>query len=251
MICMDITLVGKKVIVTGGSRGIGLGIVKLFLENGADVEIWGLNEERGQAVIESLTGLGGEVSFARVDVSHNGGVKDCVQKFLDKHNKIDILVNNAGITRDNLLMRMSEDDWQSVISTNLTSLYYTCSSVIRHMIKARSGSIINVASIVAKIGSAGQTNYAAAKAGIIAFTKSLAKEVAARNIRVNCLAPGFIETDMTSVLNDNLKAEWLKSIPLGRAGTPEDVARVALFLASQLSSYMTAQTLVVDGGLTY
>ncbi|WP_100934798.1 3-oxoacyl-ACP reductase FabG [Candidatus Chlamydia corallus] len=248
---MDITLIGKKAIVTGGTRGIGFGIAKLFLESGADVEIWGLSEERGQTVLESLTGLGGAVSFARVDVSHCSEVKDSMQKFLDNHNKIDILVNNAGITRDNLLMRMSEKDWQSVINTNLDSLYYTCSSVIRHMMKARSGSIINVASIVAKMGSPGQTNYAAAKAGMIAFTKSLAKEVAGRNIRVNCIAPGFIETDMTSVLNDNLKAEWLKMIPMGRAGNPEDIARVALFLASQLSGYMTAQTLVVDGGLTY
>ncbi|SPN73440.1 3-oxoacyl-[acyl-carrier-protein] reductase FabG,3-ketoacyl-(acyl-carrier-protein) reductase,Uncharacterized conserved protein,3-oxoacyl-[acyl-carrier-protein] reductase,short chain dehydrogenase [Chlamydia serpentis] len=248
---MDIMLTGKKAIITGGSRGIGLGIAKLFLESGSDVEIWGLNEERGQAVLDSLKGLPGKISFARVDVSHSSEVKESVQKFLENHKQLDILVNNAGITRDNLLMRMSEKDWHSVINTNLDSLYYTCSSVIRHMTKARSGSIINIASVVAKIGSPGQSNYAAAKAGIIAFTKSLAKEVAGRNVRVNCIAPGFIETDMTNVLNDNLKSEWLKMIPMGRAGTAEDIARAALFLASQLSSYITAQTLVVDGGLTY
>ncbi|WP_201456887.1 3-oxoacyl-ACP reductase FabG [Chlamydia sp. 17-3921] len=248
---MDMMITGKKVIVTGGSRGIGLGIAKLFVEEGADVEIWGVNEERGNSAAESLNKGLGSASFTCVDIGNFEAVKIAIQNFLKKHQKIDVLINNAGITRDNLLMRMSEDDWHSVIRTNLDSLYYTCSSVIRSMIKARSGSIINISSIVAKTGNPGQANYSAAKAGMIAFSQSLAKEVAGRNIRVNCIAPGFIETDMTNVLSDTLKAEWLKSVPMGKAGTPEDIAGVALFLASPLSKYITAQVFAVDGGATY
>ncbi|WP_407365714.1 3-oxoacyl-ACP reductase FabG [Chlamydia pecorum] len=247
---MDMMVAGKKVIVTGGSRGIGLGIAEIFVKEGAEVEIWGVSQERGEAAVETLKEWG-SVSFSCIDVGNFEAVKSGVQSFLERHQRIDVLVNNAGITRDNLLMRMSEEDWHAVIRTNLDSLYYTCSSVIRPMIKARSGAIINVSSIVAKIGNPGQANYAAAKAGMIAFSKSLAKEVAGRNIRVNCIAPGFIDTDMTNVLSDALKAEWMKMVPMGRAGTPEDIARMALFLASPLSSYITAQVFAVDGGVTY
>ncbi|WP_348664033.1 3-oxoacyl-ACP reductase FabG [Chlamydia vaughanii] len=248
---MNNVLSGKKAIITGGSRGIGFGIAKLFIEQGADVEIWGVNLEKGQEAAEELSKLGNPASFAKVDVSNNESVKAGVQGFLEKKGSIDILVNNAGITRDNLLMRMSEEEWSAVINTNLNSLYYVCSSVIRSMIKARSGSIINISSIVGIMGSPGQANYAAAKAGIIGFSRALAKEVAARNIRVNCIAPGFIDTDMTRVLNDNLKSEWLKNVPMGRMGLPEEIANVALFLASPLSSYITAQVLSVDGGVTH
>ncbi|ANH79038.1 3-oxoacyl-ACP reductase FabG [Candidatus Chlamydia sanziniae] len=248
---MEIILTGKKAIITGGSRGIGLGIARLFLEQGVDVEIWGVNEERGQAAASALSNLQGQVSFARVDVGDFGAVKEAVKNFLDRHQKIDILINNAGITRDNLLMRMSEEDWHMVIRTNLDSLYYTCSSVIRPMMKARSGSIINITSIGAKMGNPGQTNYTAAKGGVIAFSRSLAKEVAGRNVRVNCIAPGFIDTDMTRVLSETVTAEWLKNVPMGRAGTTEDIARVALFFASPLSEYITSQVLAVDGGTTY
>ncbi|VVT42772.1 3-oxoacyl-[acyl-carrier-protein] reductase FabG [Chlamydia avium] len=249
---MNKILLGKKAIITGGSRGIGFSVAKLFVEQGADVEIWGINSEKGkQAAIELSQISNNPVTFVDTDVSNYDSVKEASQAFLSNHGCIDILVNNAGITRDNLLMRMSEDEWSSVINTNLNSLYYVCSNVIRAMIKARSGSIINISSIVGIMGSPGQTNYAAAKAGIIGFSRALAKEVAARNIRVNCIAPGFIDTDMTRVLSDDLKSGWLKNVPMGRMGFPEEIANAALFLASPLSSYITAQVLSVDGGVTY
>ncbi|AAP05230.1 3-oxoacyl-ACP reductase FabG [Chlamydia caviae] len=248
---MNNVLLGKKAIVTGGSRGIGFAIAKLFIEQGADIEIWGINDEGGKKAAEELSRIGRPATFAKVDVSNNESVKDAAQNFISAHGSVDILVNNAGITRDNLLMRMSEEEWSSVINTNLNSLYYVCSAVIRSMIKARSGSIINISSIVGLMGSPGQTNYAAAKAGIIGFSRALAKEVAARNVRVNCIAPGCIDTDMTKVLNDNLKTEWLKNVPMGRMGSPEEIANAALFLASPLSSYVTSQVLSVDGGMAY
>ncbi|WP_366223826.1 3-oxoacyl-ACP reductase FabG [Chlamydia buteonis] len=248
---MNGVLLGKKAIVTGGSRGIGFAISKLFIEQGADVEIWGINDEGGKQAAQELSKIGRPATFAKVDVSKSQSVKYAVQNFITEHGNIDILVNNAGITRDNLLIRMSEEEWSAVINTNLNSLYYVCSSVIRPMIKARSGSIINISSVVGLMGSTGQTNYAAAKAGIIGFSRALAKEVAARNIRVNCIAPGCIDTDMTRMLNDNLKTEWLKNVPMGRMGFPEEIANVALFLASPLSSYITSQVLSVDGGMTY
>lgn len=249
---MNQILLGKKAIITGGSRGIGFAIAKLFVEQGADVEIWGINVEKGKHAAKELSQIVDRpVTFVSADVSNCSSVKEAMQAFLSNHGSIDILVNNAGITRDNLLMRMSEEEWSSVINTNLNSLYYLCSSVIRPMIKARAGSIINISSIVGIMGSPGQANYAAAKAGIIGFSRALAKEVAARNIRVNCIAPGFIDTDMTRVLNEELKSNWLKNIPMGRMGFPEEIANAALFLASPLSSYITAQVLSVDGGITY
>lgn len=242
-------LVGKKAIITGGSRGIGFAIASAFLQHGVHVEIWGTNEKRGMTAIEELSTLG-QVQFACVDVSNLDAVAEASQAFLSAHGAVDILVNNAGITRDNLLMRMSQEEWTSVINTNLSSLYHVCSALIRPMVKARSGAIINISSVVGLIGSSGQTNYAAAKAGIIGFSKALAKEVASRQVRVNCIAPGFVDTDMTRVLNDQLKSEWLKGIPMGRMGMPDEIAQVAVFLASPLSSYMTGQVLCVDGGLT-
>lgn len=249
---MNKMLSDKTAIVTGGSRGIGLAIAKAFVEQGAKVEIWGLNKEAGEQAAKELSNIGEHpVTFSSIDVGHRESVISGVKEFLDRNLKVDILVNNAGITRDNLLMRMSSLEWESVINTNLNSLYYTCSSVIRHMIKARTGSIINISSVVGLMGSPGQTNYAAAKAGIIGFSRALAKEVAGRNIRVNSIAPGFIDTDMTQVLEASLKQEWLKTIPLGRMGKAEEIANVALFLASPLSSYVTGQVLSVDGGLTY
>lgn len=243
-------LVNKTAIVTGGSRGIGFSIAKLFAEQGANVQIWGINGEAGQAAAQTLSEqTGRQVSFALVDVSKNDMVSTQVQNFLSEYNTIDVIVNNAGITRDALLMRMSEEEWSSVINTNLGSIYNVCSAVIRPMIKARSGAIINISSIVGLRGSPGQTNYAAAKAGIIGFNKALSKEVGSKNIRVNCIAPGFIDTDMTKSLNDNLKNEWLKGVPLGRVGMPEEIAKAALFLASDGSSYITGQVLSVDGGM--
>ncbi|AAF39350.1 beta-ketoacyl-ACP reductase [Chlamydia muridarum str. Nigg] len=247
---MNSLLVNKAAIVTGGSRGIGFGIAKLFAEHGANVQIWGINEEAGKSAAQDLSDkTGSKVSFALVDVSKNDMVSAQVQKFLAEYGTIDVVVNNAGITRDSLLMRMSEEEWSSVIDTNLGSIYNVCSAVIRPMIKARSGAIVNISSIVGLRGSPGQTNYAAAKAGIIGFSKALSKEVGSKNIRVNCIAPGFIDTDMTKGLSDNLKNEWLKGVPLGRVGTPEEIAMAALFLASNQSSYITGQVLSVDGGM--
>ncbi|ESN89581.1 3-oxoacyl-[acyl-carrier-protein] reductase [Chlamydia suis MD56] len=247
---MSSLLMNKTAIVTGGSRGIGFAIAKLFAEQGADVQIWGINGDAGQAAARELSEKAGrKVSFALVDVSKNEMVSAQIQHFLTEHGTIDIVVNNAGITRDALLMRMSEEEWSAVLDTNLGSIYNVCSAVIRPMIKARSGAIVNISSIVGLRGSPGQTNYAAAKAGIIGFSKALSKEVGSKNIRVNCIAPGFIDTDMTKGLSDNLKNEWLKGVPLGRAGSPEEIAKAALFLASEQSSYITGQVLSVDGGM--
>ena len=247
---MSSLLMNKTAIVTGGSRGIGFAIAKLFAEQGADVQIWGINGDAGQAAARELSEKAGrKVSFALVDVSKNEMVSAQIQHFLTEYGTIDIVVNNAGITRDALLMRMSEEEWSAVLDTNLGSIYNVCSAVIRPMIKARSGAIVNISSIVGLRGSPGQTNYAAAKAGIIGFSKALSKEVGSKNIRVNCIAPGFIDTDMTKGLSDNLKNECLKGVPLGRAGSPEEIAKAALFLASEQSSYITGQVLSVDGGM--
>ncbi|WP_213357738.1 3-oxoacyl-ACP reductase FabG [Chlamydiifrater phoenicopteri] len=245
-------LEGKKAIVTGGNRGIGFGIAKAFVEHGATVEIWGTNESGCQKAAEELLSLGntGGVSYAKVDVTSLPQIQEAMARFLERHGGLDILVNNAGITKDNLLMKMSEEEWNAVIQTNLSSVFYTCSSAIRHMMKARSGSIINITSIVGKTGNPGQTNYAASKAGIIGFSKALAKEVGSRNIRVNCIAPGYIQTDMTAVLKEELKAAWIKMTPLARLGSVEDIAGAALFLASPWSSYITSQVITVDGGIT-
>ncbi|WP_213318383.1 3-oxoacyl-ACP reductase FabG [Chlamydiifrater volucris] len=245
-------LEGKRAIVTGGSRGIGFGIAKAFIEYGATVEIWGTNENGCQKAVEELSALGGvgSVSYSKVDVTSSAQIQDAMSCFLRNYEALDILVNNAGITRDNLLMKMSNEDWEAVIQTNLFSVFYTCSAAIRHMMKARSGSIINITSIVGKTGNPGQTNYAASKAGIIGFSKALAKEVGSRNIRVNCIAPGYIQTDMTASLKEELKASWIKMTPLARLGNVEDIAGAALFLASPWSSYVTSQVITVDGGIT-
>lgn len=244
---------GKRVIVTGGSRGIGFAIAAAFIDNGVStIEIWGLNREKGLEAAEILKQRREDVQvvFRSVNVGDFQEVKAGVDDFIATFGGVDILVNNAGITKDKLLMRMSEDDWNQVITANLTGVFNTCSAVVTHMLKAKKGgSIINVSSVVGLTGSPGQTNYAASKAGVIGFSKSLAKEVAGRNIRVNCIAPGFIETDMTAGLNETLKTEWIQQIPLKRAGLPQEIGSVAVFLGSEMSSYITAQVLVVDGGM--
>ncbi len=244
-------LKNQNVLVTGGTAGIGKAIAIHFAKNGAHVAIFGTNEERGQKVVQEIKEkTSSKVLFIAVDVSNTSKVKEAVDQVVEEFGSLDILINNAGITRDGLLLRMSEDDWDRVLEVNLKSVYNTCKAVIRPMMKAKKGKIINISSVIGLTGNAGQVNYAASKAGIIGVTKSLAKELASRNIFVNCIAPGFIETSMTSELNDTLKEEILRNIPLKRIGRPEEIANAALFLASEGSNYITGQVLPIDGGMT-
>lgn len=242
-------LKGKKALITGGSRGIGFAIARRFAECGADIALFGTNSERGHKAAEELKNTGQKVFFFQADVSNEEQTLQGIESASECLGGIDILVNNAGITKDGLLMKMKKEDWQAVLDVNLNSIFYTSKAVIRAMMKAREGRIINISSVVGLMGNAGQTNYAASKAGIIGFTKALAKEVGARNITVNCIAPGFITTDMTEALTEAQKGQLLAQIPLGRLGAPEEIADAALFLASPLASYITGQTLTVDGGM--
>lgn len=243
-------LKGKKALVTGSSRGIGRKIVEVFLANGA--EVWGLCSKPSNAKVE-LEAYASEKGTAFHEVCANVGdaaqLSEVVKAALSEAGNFDILVNNAGITRDGLSFRMKMEDWQDVLNVNLTGTFVITQIVSNAMLKARSGSIINMSSIVGVHGQGGQVNYAASKGGLIAYSKSLAKEVGARGIRVNCIAPGFIETDMTAVLKEDLKAAMIESVPLKRGGKPEDIANAALFLASDMSSYVTGQVLGVDGGM--
>lgn len=247
-----LNLEGKRAVITGGTRGIGLAIAKTFLEAGASVVLFGRNPETGKKAIEELqSSANGRVcSFLQVDVADGDQVKEGIEKALELlGGGIEILVNNAGITRDQLLLRMGETDWDQVIDTNLKSVYQTSRAVLRPMIKSRIGTIINITSVVGRIGNAGQTNYAASKAGMVGFSQSLAKEVASRGIRVNCIAPGMMQTDMTDVLTDKQKQNLLDQIPMRRLGEPEEIANAALFLASDLAKYLTGQVITVDGGM--
>lgn len=238
----------KVAVVTGGSRGIGRSIVETLLRNGAVVHYV------SRSVGDSLEYLreqvpGADVTHHALDVSDEEAVKAVFAEILEARPGIDILVNNAGITRDGLLMRMSLEDWQKVQDVNLTSAFLCSRAVARHMIKRRSGSIVNITSVVGKIGNAGQANYAASKAGLIGLTKSLARETAGRGVRVNAVAPGFIETEMTDKLNDQQREQLVGQIPMGRIGNAREVAEVCLFLASDLSSYVTGEVISVGGGL--
>ncbi|MCX7879419.1 MAG: 3-oxoacyl-[acyl-carrier-protein] reductase [Ignavibacteria bacterium] len=239
----------KTIIVTGGSRGIGKAIAKNFAKSGGTVFVWDYILPDENDFFETDSNLKENVFFQQVDVSNIDSVNSAYEETIRKGGKIDILVNNAGITRDNLLIRMSEEEWDSVLSTNLKGTYLCTKAVISAMIKQRWGRIINISSIVGEIGNAGQANYSASKAGIIGFTKSLAKEVASRNILVNAVAPGYIRTPMTDKLTEEQKENFLKNIPLRKIGEPDDVAKVVLFLASEESSYITGQVINVDGGL--
>jgi 3-oxoacyl-[acyl-carrier protein] reductase len=245
------TFKGKRVLVTGGTSGIGRAIALGFASRGARVAIFGQNEERGAQVLKELSqnNFQEEPLFRTVNVAENSQVEAAVQEVLAVFGEIDILVNNAGITRDQLLMKMKEEEWDQVIDINLKSCYNLCRSLVRTMIKARKGVILNISSVVGLTGNSGQVNYTAAKAGMIGMTKALAKELAGRSIRVNCICPGFIETPMTHVLNDAQKEAVLKAIPLGHMGKAEDIAEAALFLASSSAEYITGQVLVVDGGM--
>jgi 3-oxoacyl-[acyl-carrier protein] reductase len=244
-------LEGKTAIITGATSGIGKEIAFLFLRHGGRVTCIGTNAEKGAALLEKAEEMKAtdRCSFIQCDISSPEAIEKMFSLFFQKESTLDILVNNAGITRDGLLIRMSRDDWQKVLDTNLRSCFLTCQGALRPMMKAKGGCIINITSVVGLIGNAGQTNYAASKAGMIGFSKSLAKEIASRNIRVNCIAPGFIETGMTEALGAEKKEHTKELIPLGRMGTPQEVAQAALFLASPMGSYITGQVLVVDGGL--
>lgn len=246
-------LKGKKALITGGSAGIGEAIALKFVQEGASVVVLGTNSERLQKVHETMESLrvNAEQKFMALmtNVSSKESVETTVEQVLASFGGVDILVNNAGITKDGLLMKMKEEDWDSVIDTNLKSVYNLCSCLIRSMMKARFGKIINISSVVGLTGNPGQTNYAASKAGMIGFTKALAQEVASRGIQVNCIAPGYIKTKMTEALTPEQQQVVLNKVPQGRMGHPEDIADAACFLASKMSDYITGQTLVVDGGM--
>jgi len=246
-------LKNKTAIVTGATAGIGREIALQFARHGANIVLIGTNEERAEQVLRELETirLFPEQKFTKVlvNVADKKAVDKVVEELISEFGKVDILVNNAGITRDGLLMKMTEEDWDVVIDTNLKSVFNFCQALVRPMLKAKAGKIINISSVVGLMGNAGQANYAASKAGMIGFTKALAQEVATRGISVNCIAPGFIQTAMTDILNDSQKEAILKKIPMGRLGQPQNIADMALFLASPLSDYVTGQVLTVDGGM--
>ncbi|MCM8790490.1 MAG: 3-oxoacyl-[acyl-carrier-protein] reductase [Candidatus Omnitrophica bacterium] len=242
-------LKGMAALITGGARGIGKEIALLFAREGADIAICDVNAETLAATQKEIESLGRKVLTGVVDVTKADQAEEFTQKSLDKFGKIDILINNAGITRDGLLVRMSEADWDVVLAVNLKGAFNFTKAAAKIMMKQRSGRIVNMASIIGIMGNAGQANYAASKGGLIAFTKTVAKELASRNVRANAIAPGFIQTDMTAKLPENVKSEMLKFVPLGRFGTVQDVANLALFLASDESSYITGQVIQVDGGM--
>lgn len=243
-------LEGKKAMVTGGSRGIGREIVLAFLNEGASV--WYVDIAEGDSLAEYTaiaSANGAKVSYKECNVANEESVGTAVGEILSESDGLDVLVNNAGITRDNLLFRMSAQEWSDVLSVNLTSAFLISKLVLRQMARQRSGSVINVASIVGIIGNGGQTNYSASKAGLIGFTKSSSREVAARGVRVNAVAPGFINTKMTQALTEEQRLALTQQIPMGRIGDPEEVAKVILFLASDLASYLTGQVIQITGGL--
>ncbi|MFT4753536.1 MAG: 3-oxoacyl-[acyl-carrier protein] reductase [Salibacteraceae bacterium] len=243
-------LVGKTALITGATRGIGKAIAETFASNGANVAFtYASSEEKAKAIESDLIAMGIKAKAYKSDASDMTAAQALVTDVVKEFGTIDILVNNAGITKDGLLMRMSEEDWDRVMNTNLKSVFNMTKCVMRTMMKARNGSIINMSSVVGVKGNAGQANYAASKAGIIGFTKSIALELGSRNIRCNAIAPGFIETEMTAALDPETVKGWREAIPMKRGGTPEDVANLTLFLASDLSGYISGQTINVDGAM--
>lgn len=246
-------LENKVAVVTGAARGIGEGIALKFAQHGAHIAFTYVSEasrEKAKVLEEKLTALGVKAKAYRSNAGDFAECESFINDVLKEFGAVDVCVNNAGISKDNLLLRMSPEQWEDVIKVNLNSVFYMTKQVIRPMMKAKSGSIINMSSVIGLMGNAGQGSYAASKAGIIGFTKSVAKELGSRNVRCNAIAPGFVETDMTSYLKDGEQADKYKAgIPLGKFGTAEDIANVSLFLASELSSYVTGQVISVDGGL--
>ena len=241
-------LSGKVALVTGASRGIGRAVAVCLAARGAQV-VAAARGDHAAATVEAIQSAGGRADLVTVDVTDAEAVEAMVGGALERHGRIDVLVNNAGIARDQLLMRMKREDWDQVMATNLTAAFVCAQAVIKAMIKQRSGRIINVSSVVGQSGNAGQTNYAASKAGLIGFSKALAREVASRNITVNVVAPGLIDTDMTRDLTDKAQNDWAAQIPLGRLGSAEDVAGAVCFLASDEASYITGHVLAVNGGM--
>ena len=237
-------LKGAVVLITGGTRGIGRAIAESFRNAGAVVYITGTNRERTESVAKELG-----VNGVKMDVSDREEVKNVVNEIVEKEGRIDVLVNNAGITRDTLFVRMKDEDWDAVINTNLNGVYNVTRAVVPVMVKKRKGVIINISSVVGFTGNVGQVNYSATKSALVGFTKSLAKELGSRNIRVVAVAPGYITTDMTKAIPEKIKEELIKSIPLRREGEPREIANVCLFLASNMASYITGTTIHVNGGL--
>jgi len=239
----------KVALVTGAGQGIGKAISLRLAKEGAHIAVCDIKTDIAEGCVAELSPLGVKAKAFACNVADAKQAEECVNKVIDNFGRVDILINNAGVTRDNLLMRMKEEDWDLVLSVNLKGTYNFTKAIIRPMMKQQSGKIVNIASIIGLIGNAGQCNYAASKAGVIGFTKSIAKEVASRNINVNAVAPGFIATHMTEVLPEDVKKRMLDAIPLGRFGTPEDVADVVLFLASDLSRYVTGVVVNISGGM--
>lgn len=245
----QLSLEGRVALVTGGARGIGREIALLFAKEGANIALCDVNLEQAEETAKDIRGLGRECMALKGDVTDSASVRGMVDKILDKLGKLDILINNAGITRDNLILRMSEEDWDKVIAVNLKGCFICTKVVSKVMLKQRFGKIVNVASIIGIMGNAGQANYAASKAGIIGLTKSVAKELAPRGVCVNAIAPGFIKTEMTTRLPEEVQKKMLSAIPLGRFGESNDVANLVLFLSSESSSYITGQIIQIDGGM--
>lgn len=239
----------KTAIVTGSAQGIGKAIANEFVRRGANIVVVDLDQEKIDAAVAEMKTINRNVLGIRCDITQESQVEELVKQAKEQFQTIDILVNNAGITRDKLLMRMSLADWEAVLKVNLTGTFLCTQKVSKVMMRQRKGKILNIASVIGIIGNAGQSNYAAAKAGIIAFTKSVAKELASRNINVNAIAPGFIKTAMTDMLSQEVVDEYLAKIPLKRFGTPDDVAKLACFLCSEEANYITGQTIVIDGGM--
>ena len=242
-------LADKVAVVTGAGRGIGRAVALAYARMGADVACVSRTEENSANVAAEVEALGRRAWPLAVDVSDTAAVDAAAKEILELAGRVDILVNNAGVTRDNLLMRMSEEEWDTVLNTNLKGAFNFTRALTRPFIKQRSGRIINIASVIGLIGNAGQSNYAASKAALIGFTKSIARELAPRGITVNAIAPGFIETDMTAVLDDKVREEVLGRVPLGRFGSSDDIAHAAVFLAMEPTGYVTGQVLTVDGGM--
>ena len=242
-------LTGKVALVTGAAQGIGKAVALLLARNGADIVISDINLEKAEETAKEVQALGRKALATKVDVATLGDVEKMVEAILAQFGKVDILVNNAGIARDKLILRMTEEDWDAVLNINLKGTFNCTKAVIRHMSKQKSGKIVNIASVVGEMGNAGQANYAASKAGVIGFTKTIAREFAHRGINVNAIAPGYIETPMTDALPDKAKEELKRLIPMDRLGKPEDVAEAVLFLVSESANYITGQVLNVNGGI--